>query len=60
MKSQTSKLREELLKLEEPEDRLKVLKNQYEGETAYIIAGGPSLNRYTKEELRDFLRDKLC
>ena len=38
MKSQTSKLREELLKLEEPEDRLKVLKNQYEGETAYIIA----------------------
>ena len=48
MKSQTSKLREELLKLEEPEDRLKVLKNQYEGETAYIIAGGPSLEQIYK------------
>ena len=35
MKSQTSKLRQELLQLEDSEDRLKVLKNQYEGETEY-------------------------
>ena len=60
MKSQTSKLREELLKLEEPQDRLKVLKNQYEGETAYVIAGGPSLKKYDKEFLNEFMADKLC
>ena len=60
MKSQTSKLRQELLKLEEPEDRLKVLKNQYKDETAYIIAGGPSLKKYDKEFLNEFMADKLC
>lgn len=59
MKPQTSKLREELLKLGEPEERLKVLRNQYKEETAYIIAGGPSLKNYSKEYLNNFLSDKL-
>lgn len=59
MKSQTSKLRSKLLKLEEPLERLEVLKNQYEGETAYIIAGGPSLNNYSMNYLKEFLSDKL-
>ena len=60
MKLQTSKLRKELLQLEEPEDRLKVLKNQYKDETAYIIAGGPSLKKYDKQFLNEFMADKLC
>ena len=59
MKSQTSKLRSELLNLEEPLERLEVLKNQYDGETVYIIAGGPSLNNYTMDYLKEFLSDKL-
>ena len=33
MKSQTSKLREEIYNYEESEDRLRVLQNQYKGET---------------------------
>ncbi len=60
MKSQTVELRNKLLQLEESEDRLKVLKNQYEGETAYIVAGGPSLNNYEEEYLKEFMKDKLC
>lgn len=60
MKSQTTELRNQLLHLEESEDRLKVLKDQYKGETAYIVAGGPSLNNYKKEYLKEFMKDKLC
>ncbi len=60
MKLQTAKLREELLQLEESEDRLKVLKDKYKGETAYIIAGGPSLKNYDNKYLKDFFKDKLC
>ena len=59
MKSQTSKLRDEILKLEEPLDRLSVLKNKYEGETVYIISGGPSLNNYSMDYLREILSDKF-
>ena len=60
MKSQTSKLREEIYNYEESEDRLRVLQNQYKGETGYIIAGGPSLKKYDKKFLNEFMADKLC
>lgn len=59
MKLQTPKLREEILQLEKPEDRLKVLKDKYKGDIAYIVAGGPSLKNYTNEYLNNFLSDKL-
>lgn len=60
MKSQTSKLKKEISQLEESEDRLKILKDQYKDETAYIIAAGPSLKNYKQEYLSEFLEDKLC
>ena len=60
MKLQTGKLKEKLLRLEDSQERLKVLKNMYEGETAYIVAAGPSLNNYSKEYLKEFMKNKLC
>ena len=60
MKQQTTELREQILQLESPEERLELLKNKYEGETAYVIAGGPTLRNYTPEYLREFMSDKLC
>lgn len=59
MKQKTTELREQLLFLEESEERLKILKNQYKDDTAYIIAGGPSLNNYSMEYLREVLKDEL-
>jgi len=59
MKSQTSEIKNKILQLEEPEDRIRQLKDAYKGETAYIIASGPSLNNYTHEYLQEFLSDKL-
>ena len=60
MKLQTGKLKEKLLRLEDSQERLKVLKNMYEGETAYIVAAGPSLNNYSKEYLKEFMKNKPC
>tara|TARA_R110000803_G_scaffold99365_1_gene167409 strand:- start:564 stop:1388 length:825 start_codon:yes stop_codon:yes gene_type:complete len=60
MKSQTAQLRNEVSQLEDAQERLSVLKNKYEGETAYIVAGGPSLNNYSHEYLKEFMSDKLC
>ena len=59
MKSQTDKLKKKILLLEEVEDRVRCLKDSYKGETAYIIASGPSLNNYKQEYLQEFLSDKL-
>jgi hypothetical protein len=59
MKSITSKLRQQVQSLENAEERLQQLKGKYEGETVYIIAGGPSLRNYTPEYLNKFLSDKL-
>lgn len=60
MRPQTQELRNNLLKLEDALERLKTLKNQYKGETAYILGAGPSLNNYSHEFLREFMSDKLC
>jgi len=59
MKNRTFELRKEMLQHEDIMDRMNVIKNKYEGETAYIVAGGPSLNNYTHDYLRDKLSDKL-
>ena len=59
MKSQTEVLKKEILKFEEPSERMNFLKDKYKDETAYIIAGGPSLNNYTNEYLNKFLKNKL-
>ena len=60
MRPQTKELKEQISKLENPEDRVKILKDKYKGETAYIIASGPSLKNYSEEYLKDFFEDKLC
>ena len=59
MKLQTQELKKKLLQFDDPQERLNSLKDQYKGETAYIIAGGPSLNKYTPEYLKEFFKDKL-
>ena len=59
MLNKTLKLREKLLQFEDAKDRIKCLKDAYKDETAYIVAGGPSLNNYTSEYLNEFFKDKL-
>ena len=59
MKSITSKLYQEVLRYEDAEERLAHLKGKYEGETVYVIAGGPSLKNYSIDYLKEFLSDKL-
>ena len=60
MINKTYNLKNSILQLEEPEDRLKILKDQYKDETAYIVAAGPSLKKYSTEYLNEFMKDKLC
>ncbi len=59
MKGKTLELRKKMLMLETSQERLEVLRGAFEGETAYIVAAGPSLKDYTPEYLNDVLSDKL-
>ena len=59
MNSRTQELKNKVLSYDEPEKRLSVLKDAYKGETAYIIAGGPSLKNYSNEYLKEALKDKI-
>ena len=40
-------------------DRVKHLKDKYNGETAYILTSGPSVNDIPEELLNEKLKDKL-
>ena len=44
---------------DESYDRVKYLKDQYKGETAYILASGPSFKEIPQDILQDKLQDKL-
>lgn len=44
---------------DESYDRVKYLKDQYKGETAYILASGPSFGDIPQELLQEKLKDKL-
>ena len=55
----TSDLNKSLQSIGFVDERLKLLANKYEGETAYILAAGPSLNNHSINELKDKLKDKL-
>ena len=59
MRSDTADLKRNILTKDDPEERLHILKDQYEGETAYVVAGGPSLNNYSMDYLKDRLKDEL-
>lgn len=53
MNSKTKSLKQEILKLEYVDERLNILKNQYEGKTAVILAPGPSLRKTDLTSLYD-------
>lgn len=59
MKDITATLNKSLQPIGFVDERLKLLHNKYEGETAYIIAAGPSLNDHSINELKSKLKDKL-
>lgn len=59
MKKQTKELKDKILRLEDTEARIRLLKDSYKDETAYVVASGPSLNNYKSKYLNDFLKDKL-
>ena len=53
MKTYTSLLKKELIKLDSCEERIDFLKDKYQGKTAVIILPGPSLNDYNHNKLRE-------
>jgi len=59
MRPQTSALATAVRAASSPDDQLALLEGAYAGETAYIVACGPSLNDVMSPRLREFLRDKL-
>lgn len=59
MIDKTTHIKQKMLLLDDSFERLKLLKDQYKGETAYIVATGPSLKNYNKEKLKLFLKDKF-
>ena len=58
MKTYTSLLKKELIKLDSCEERIDFLKNKYEGKTAIIILPGPSVNDYDHDELRKIFKSR--
>ena len=59
MHKNTKDIRNRMLQYEDIPDRLKSLKNAYEGETCYIATVGPSIRDYEEDYLRDKLKDEL-
>ena len=55
----TSELKQTISTLESIEERFQVLKDKYQGETAYLITCGPSLGKQNLELLNEKLKDKL-
>jgi hypothetical protein len=59
MKSITPTLKQEFSNLDSIEERLKLLKDKYKDETAYIVTCGPSLSKHNINQLKLKLKDKL-
>lgn len=59
MNKKTKHIIKKILQFEDIQDRLKVLRNTYEGETCYIVSAGPSLKNIEVNKLRDKLKDEL-
>ena len=59
MKNKIFEIRKNLLMVDTHEGRLECLKNTFDGETAYIVGAGPSLNEHSPEKLKNFLSNKL-
>jgi len=59
MNSRTRKIKREISLVEESLERLKLLKDSYVGETAYLVTCGPSLTNHDRQTLLDKLDGKL-
>ena len=59
MKDITISFKNKLQELNTIQERLDILKNEYFGETAYLVTCGPSLSNHDKNILNDKLKDKL-
>ena len=55
----TKELKNKLKNLNTIEERLNLLKNKYEGETAYLVTCGPSLSNHNIDILKHKLKNKL-
>jgi hypothetical protein len=56
----TKDIREHICKeYDDSYDRVRYLKDQYKGQTAYIIASGPSFGHYSTEFLNNLLKDEF-
>ena len=54
----TKELKNKLKNLNTIEERLNLLKNKYEGETAYLVTCGPSLSNHNIDILKHKLKNK--
>src|ERR1051326_6922489 len=59
MRLDTQLLRLRLKSLVAPEDRIRALHNRWRGETAYLIACGPSVREYARRTLQNLLGHRL-
>jgi len=59
MKEKTKQLKEQIWNYEEMYDRVKVLKDAFKGETAYICTSGPTFSQFSEKALHNRLKDKL-
>ena len=59
MKQKTQQIKSQIWEFEEMYDRVKVLKDTFKGETAYICTAGPTFSHFTEEFLKEKLKDKL-
>jgi len=59
MKSNTRKIKRNLNRLVNYEDKIAFLKDSYSNERLYVLASGPSLGHIDKEQLKDKLKNSL-
>ena len=59
MKQITKQLKSNFYTKDSIEERLQLLKNKYQDETAYIVTCGPSLSKHDANVLKSKLKDKL-
>jgi len=59
MKQKVKKLKKEINFFVNPKTQLEILKDSFKGEECYILSCGPSMSKYSTEEIRKNVSDKL-
>ena len=59
MLDKTKLLLEEIQNYEDIPDRVKCIGDYYKGEDCYLLAAGPSLNKYDVDYIKEKIGDKL-